>query len=118
MTSPQFAEYIKSWASYELKMLELKQQISTLNEEKAKLENTIVSYIRNNNMQKTSINLPNNRICYYEDIQYNTITYNFLKECLTVYFNDANKAEQVCNFIRTKRIKTRKPGLKILPKKK
>ena len=70
-------------------------------------------------MQKTAINLPNSRICYFEEIQYNNISLTFLKECLTLYFsNDQTKAEQICDFIRTKRLKVRKPGLKILPKKK
>ena len=72
-----------------------------------------------NNMQKTAINLPNNRICYYEEQQYNNLSFIFLRECFSVYFNnDQAKVEQLCNFIKSKRSKTVKPGLKFLPKKK
>jgi hypothetical protein len=118
-TDNQFSEKIKAWLSYELKSLELKEQINKLNTVKEDLEKQLTTYIKSNNMQKTAINLPNSRICYFEEIQYNNISLTFLRECLSLYFNnDHTKAEQICDFIRTKRLKVRKPGLKILPKKK
>jgi hypothetical protein len=115
----QFSEKIKAWISYEIKSQELRSQINKINEAKEELSNEITSYMKLNNMQKTAINLPNNRICYYEETQYNNISFIFLKECLSIYFNnDQTKVEQLCNFIKSKRVKTRKPGLKFLPKKK
>ncbi len=115
----EFANKLKNWAAYEKKSQELKAQINQLNEAKDQLTKELVSYIRMNNMQKTAINLPNNRICYYEEQQYNNLSFNFLKECLAIYFNnDQVKVEQLCNFIKSKRSKTVKPGLKFLPKKK
>jgi septal ring factor EnvC (AmiA/AmiB activator) len=115
----EFANKLKNWAAYEKKSQELKAQINQLNEAKDQLTKELVSYIRMNNMQKTAINLPNNRICYYEEQQYNNLSFNFLKECLAIYFNnDQVKVEQLCNFIKSKRSKTIKPGLKFLPKKK
>ncbi len=117
--NPEFANKLKNWAAYEKKSQELKAQINQLNEAKDQLTKELVSYIRMNNMQKTAINLPNNRICYYEEQQYNNLSFNFLKECLAIYFNnDQVKVEQLCNFIKSKRSKTVKPGLKFLPKKK
>jgi hypothetical protein len=114
----QFSENIKAWISYEIKTQELKEQINKLNEAKEALTNQITSYIKLNNMQKTAINLPNNRICYYEETHYNNISFIFLKECLSIYFNnDQTKVDQLCNFIKSKRIKTKKPGLKMVPKK-
>ncbi len=118
-TENQFSEKIKAWLSYELKSLELKEQIDKINATKEDIEKQLTTYIKANNMQKTAINLPNSRICYYEEIQYNNISLTFLRECLNIYFNNDNtKVDQICDLIRSKRLKTRKPGLKILPKKK
>ena len=117
--NPEFANKLKNWVAYERKSQELKEQINQLKEAKDQLTKELVSYIRMNNMQKTAINLPNNRICYYEEQQYNNLSFIFLKECFSVYFNnDQTKVEQLCNFIKSKRNKTVKPGLKFLPKKK
>ena len=71
-----------------------------------------------NNMQKTAINVGNNKIFYHDDQQYNGLTFNFLKECLMLYFNnDETKATQVCDFIKAKRSKISKPTLKCVVKK-
>ncbi len=115
----EFANKIKAWISYEQKSQELKAQMNKINEVKEQLTNELTNYIKRNNLQKTAINLPNNRICYYEEQQYNNLSFTFLKECLLLYFNnDQVKADQLCNFIKLKRVKTSKPGLKFLPKKK
>jgi hypothetical protein len=115
----EFANKLKNWVAYEKKSQELKAQINQLNDAKEQLTKELVSYIRMNNMQKTAINLPNNRICYYEEQNYNNLSFIFLRECFSVYFNnDQTKVEQLCNFIKSKRSKTVKPGLKFLPKKK
>ncbi len=115
----EFANKLKNWVAYEKKSQELKEQMNQLNDAKEQLTKELVSYIRMNNMQKTAINLPNNRICYYEEQQYNNLSFIFLRECFSVYFNnDQTKVEQLCNFIKSKRSKTVKPGLKFLPKKK
>ena len=115
----EFANKLKNWAAYEKKSQELKEQMNQLNDAKEQLTKELVSYIRMNNMQKTAINLPNNRICYYEEQNYNNLSFIFLRECFSVYFNnDQTKVEQLCNFIKSKRSKTVKPGLKFLPKKK
>ena len=115
----EFANKIKAWASYEKKSQELKAEMNKINEIKDQLSNELTNYIKINNMQKTAINLQNNRICYYEEQQYNNLSFTFLKECLLLYFNnDPVKAEQLCNFIKLKRVKNIKPGLKFLPNKK
>jgi hypothetical protein len=115
----EFVNKLKNWVAYEKKSQELKEQINQLNDAKDQLTKELVSYIRMNNMQKTAINLPNNRICYYEEQQYNNLSFIFLRECFSVYFNnDQTKVEQLCNFIKSKRSKTVKPGLKFLAKKK
>jgi len=116
--TPYFTNKLKAWNAYDLKAQELKTQLNALNEEKDKLSVEILGYIKNNNLQKTAINLGNKKIYYYEDQQYNNLSFGFLKECLLVYFNnDDSKTEQLCNFIKSKRIKTNKPILKSVNKK-
>jgi hypothetical protein len=116
--NPEFTNKIKAWVSYEMKQQELKSQIAKLNEAKESLSNDILQFMRNNNLQRTAINVGNNRICYYDESQYNNLSFAFLKECLMIYFNgDESKTTQICDFIKTKRTKNYKSGLKMLPRK-
>ena len=51
--------------------------MNKLNEVKEQISNELINYIKINNLQKTAINLPNNRICYYEDQQYNNHDFSY-----------------------------------------
>lgn len=113
-----FTNKLKTWVAYELKQQELKAQMNKLIEAKEQLGKEVIQYMRTNNLQRTAINVGNNKIFYHDDQQYNGLTFNFLKECLMLYFNnDETKANQVCDFIKAKRSKISKPSLKCVLKK-
>jgi hypothetical protein len=113
-----FTNKLKTWVVYELKQQELKSQMNKISEAKEQLGKEVIQYIKMNNMQKTAINVGNNKIFYHDDSQYNNLTFNFLNDCLMLYFNnDVNKVSQICNFIKSKRSKTIKPSLKCVIKK-
>ena len=117
--NPDFANKIKAWVAYEIKQQELKAQMNKLTEAKEELTKELIHFIKTNNMQRTAINVGGNRLCYYDDNQYNNLTFGFLKECLLGYFNgDENKANQICDFIKAKRTRNHKSSLKLLPRKK
>ncbi len=113
-----FTNKLKTWVAYELKQQELKSQMNKISEAKEQLGKEVIQYIKMNNMQRTAINVGNNKIFYHDDSQYNNLTFNFLNDCLMLYFNnDVNKVSQICNFIKSKRSKTIKPSLKCVIKK-
>jgi hypothetical protein len=117
--NPEFATKIKAWVAYEIKQQELKAQMNKLSEAKEDLTKELINFIKINKMERTAINVGGNRLCYYDDAQYNNLTFGFLKECLTLYFGgDENKANQICDFIKTKRSRNHKSSLKLLPRKK
>ena len=114
----EFSTKLKTWVSYELKQQELKAQMNQLTEAKDQLCKEVIQYMRINNLQKTAINVGNNKIFYHDEQLYNGLTFSFLKECLLLYFNnDETKANQICDFIKSKRSKTSKPILKCVLKK-
>ena len=116
--NPEFTNKIKAWVAYEMKQQELKSQMNKLTEAKEALSNDILQFMKNNNMQRTAINVGNNKICYYDESQYNNLSFAFLKECFMMYFNgDEAKTLQICDFIKTKRTKNHKSCLKMLPRK-
>jgi hypothetical protein len=116
--SNEFTTKVKMWATYDQKSRELRNQLSQLNKAKEQLSMELIPYIKQNNLQKTALNFGEHRVCYFEDPQYTSLSYNFLKDCLTSYYNnDVVKADQMCNYIRSKREKTLKSSLKHYIKK-
>jgi len=116
--NPEFTNKIKAWVACELKQQELKAQMNKISETKEQLSKEVIQYMKMNNMQRTAINVGNNKIFYHDDAQYSTLSFNFLKECMMIYFNnDETKANQICDFVKTKRTKTFKPSLKCVLKK-
>jgi hypothetical protein len=117
--SSDFTNKIKAWASYEKKYKEMKEEMNQLNDTKEQLAQELIYYMKENNLEKTALNLGGNKIYYHEDSQYNNLTFNFLKECLNIYFNnDSQKVDKLMEFIKSKRTRTNKPTLKSVPKKK
>ncbi len=115
----EFSNKIKAWSVYEQKSQELKSQLNKINESKDALSTEIIDYMKIHNLQKTAINLGANKIYYHDDSQYNNLSFQFIKECLNIYFkNDQVKVEQLLDFIKSKRTKISKPCLKCVPKKK
>ena len=114
-----FSNKIKEWSSYEQKCQELKAEMNKLTETKDTLASEIINYMKNHNLQKTAINLGGNKIYYHDDAQYNNLSFQFIKECLNIYFrNDQTKVDQLLDFIKSKRTKVYKPALKCVAKKK
>jgi hypothetical protein len=114
-----FSNKIKTWSVYEQKSQELKSQINKINESKDSLALEIIDYMKIHNLQKTAINLGTNKIYYHDDAQYNNLSFQFIKECLNIYFrNDQTKVDQLLDFIKSKRTKISKPALKCVAKKK
>jgi hypothetical protein len=87
----EFSNKIKAWSAYEQKSQELKTQLNKINESRDSLASEIINYMRMNNLQKTALNLGSNKIYYHDDTQYNNLTFQFLKECLNIYFHNDHK---------------------------
>ncbi len=114
-----FSNKIKAWSAYEQKYQELKTQMNKLTDSKDALATEIIDYMKIHNLQKTAINLGGNKIYYHDDTQYNNLSFQFLKECLNLYFrNDQTKVDQLLDFIKSKRTKVYKPVLKCVARKK
>ena len=48
------------------------------------------------------------KITYNENYTSCSLSYKFILECLTKYFNDITKAEEICEFIKNERENTKK----------
>ena len=109
---PNFTKSIKQWATYDSYIEQLNKKIKDMRTKRDALEEKIATYIEKNNLTKTAFNFDNNRIIYRNEPKYSNLTYDFLFKCSHSYFGNTQKAQQFCQFIKSKRDKTFVPCLK------
>ena len=109
----EFIEDIKSWVENDNKINLLTQKMRELRDEKTSLHNKIISYIQNNNLDKTTINITGGKIKLSEQVVSTPLTYKYLEESLKTYFNnDTSKVESIINYLKTNRKSNRNFFLK------
>jgi len=110
---------INQWIVYDDKINEINDKIKKTQENtkelKKKKDNIslkVTQYLKDNNMEGSSIEIQNNKIKLQETSQYSSITLKFLKECLMHYYRDNNEEyEKIFNFIKNNRTMVKKIDL-------
>lgn len=110
---------INQWIAYDDKINEINDKIKKTQENTKELKKNkenisvkITQYLKDNNMEESSIEINNNKIKLQETSQYSSITLKFLKECLLHYFKDnTEEYETLFNFIKDNRQMTKKIDL-------
>jgi hypothetical protein len=103
--TPNFKNGIKQWITYDLKIEELNQQAKLLREKRDTIGDQLSTYIQNHNLTKIAFNCENNRIIFKNEAKYTGLSFDFLYKCGAEYFNDQQKAQDFCQFIKNKRQK-------------
>lgn len=115
--NPIFTKGIKQWVSYDEHIEQLNQQIREARLKRDTLGVKLANYIEENQLTKTAFNFDNNRVIFKKEPKYSGLSYDYIFKCAKLYFNDNKKAEQLCQFIKSKREKTFIPCLKRHSKK-
>jgi hypothetical protein len=109
---PNFTQSIKQWATYDSQIELLNRKLKDMRAKRDVLGDKLSTYIQKHNLTKTAFNFDNNRIVYKQEPKYSNLTYDFVYKCSQSYFGDTKKAQQFCQFIKSKRDKTFIPCLK------
>ena len=100
--SSQFEEGIKRWNTIDSEIATLNLKIRKLRERKQKEEETLIPYLQEKNLTKVAINLDDSRILCRQEKVYSSLSYKFLHECLTKFFNE-DRADELCEKIKDMR---------------
>ena len=103
-----FPNYLKLWINYDNYLKEINKKIKVIKEKKEVAEIKLTELMENHDLTNTKINVGNSNIMYSEIFTTNSLSYKFILECLGEYFNDYKKAEEICEFIKSERDKTKK----------
>ena len=109
-----FNKNMVKWVSYDNEIKKYSDKVKVLRSEKNSFEGEIISYIENNSLQDTVFNFPSysSKVQYTTNKSYETMSYKFLEDKYTKYFNDSGKASELLEFLKTERKCENKISLK------
>ena len=108
-----FVEDIKLWVENDNKINILNQKLKDLKDDKTKIHNKIISYMYDNKLDSTTINITGGKIKLSEQMISTPLTYKYLEEKLEIYFNnDTKKVEDIINYLKVNRITKKNVFLK------
>jgi len=96
-------ENIKKWVSLDNNQIKITQQLKIIKDEKDDIKNKLIDYFNEKNKPFPKINISDGKLNFIEVKQYNTISYKFLEECLSDFYHDKEKTDEILNFIKTRR---------------
>ena len=95
--------YVKEWVILDNNIKKITKEIIELRKQKTELNDNIFTYLKENNMTDTTINISDGKLNFGTTQSFTTLTFKFLEECLNDYFNDDNKTKEILKYIKNKR---------------
>jgi hypothetical protein len=100
-------ENIKKWVILDKKIKETTNNLKDLRTEKIKYNNSILTYISNNNLENATIKITDGKLRFINTNYSQPLTYKYVFDCLNKYYKNDDKALEIINFIKSQReIKT------------
>tara|TARA_B100001778_G_C18406084_1_gene546518 strand:+ start:149 stop:496 length:348 start_codon:yes stop_codon:yes gene_type:complete len=101
--SNEFTDMIKEWVVVDNHLRDLTSQAKSLREKRNNINNNVITYIQNNNLNDAIIKINDGTLKFNYSKTTQPLTFKYIEECLSDIIDDENKVEQIINYIKTKR---------------
>ena len=113
----EFKILLKKFSISEDKLKEQQKITKELRGVRNNYQEKILEYIEKNNLKNVKLNFSNISLNYHEGEILPILNMDLLKTILEKYFNDKEKAHEVCNFVERYRNKNKKKSISLRKKK-
>tara|TARA_B100000287_G_C20537316_1_gene743255 strand:- start:116 stop:457 length:342 start_codon:yes stop_codon:yes gene_type:complete len=96
-------ENIKKWVVLDNKCKNLNNEIKSLRNEKNEITHILINEFERKNTNFPTINISDGKLSLINTKIGNVISYNFLLECFNDFFKDDEQANELLEFIKSKR---------------
>ena len=101
--SNEFTNMIKEWVTIDNELRELSLKSKSLREKKNNVNNNVINYIENNNLDNAIIKISDGTLKFNYTNVSQPLTFKYINECLNDIINDKNQVEIIINYIKNKR---------------
>lgn len=113
----EFKILLKKFSIYEDKLKEQQKITKELRSERNNYQEKIIDYIEKNNLKNVKLNFSNISLNYHEGELLPVLNMDLLMIILEKYFNNKEKAKEVCNFVDRYRNQNKKKSISLRKKK-
>lgn len=98
-----FVENVKLWVQIDSQLKMINEKTKTLREKKTEALNKINTFVKDNEMQNTKIEITDGELRFYEKKEYSPLTYSYLQESLGKIISDPKQVEFIMNYLKDNR---------------
>jgi hypothetical protein len=94
---------IQSWVELDNELKQLNDTVKELRTRKNDVEDKIMGYVENNEMNNSVVNISDGKLKFCETKQTSPLTLGFLEKCLSEVIANQSQVKQIMEYIKSKR---------------
>ena len=103
MLSTTLEKSIQSWVELDNELKKLNDKVKEIRTRKNDVEDKIMVYVENNEMNNSVVNISDGKIKFCETKQTSPLTLGFLEKCLSEVIANQTQVKQIVDYIKSKR---------------
>jgi predicted transcriptional regulator len=103
---------IQNWVELDNELKKLNEKTKDVRTRKNDIEDKIMTYVEDNNMNNSVVNITDGKIKFCETKQTSPLTLGFLEKCLSEVIANQSQVKQIVDYIKSKRETKMVPEIK------
>jgi predicted transcriptional regulator len=103
---------IQNWVEMDNELKKLNEKAKDVRTRKNDIEDKIMTYVEDNNMNNSVVNITDGKIKFCETKQTSPLTLGFLEKCLSEVIANQSQVKQIVDYIKSKRETKMVPEIK------
>jgi len=103
---------IQNWVELDNELKKLNEKAKDIRTRKNDIEDKIITYVEDNNMNNSVVNITDGKIKFCETKQTSPLTLGFLEKCLSEVIANQSQVKQIVDYIKSKRETKMVPEIK------
>lgn len=94
---------IQNWVELDNELKRINERAKDIRMRKNDIEDKLMTYVEDNNMNNSVVNISDGKIKFCETKQTSPLTLGFLEKCLSEVIANQNQVKQIVDYIKSKR---------------
>ena len=103
---------IQNWVELDNELKRINEKAKDIRTRKNDIEDKLITYVEDNNMNNSVVNITDGKIKFCETKQTSPLTLGFLEKCLSEVIANQSQVKQIVDYIKSKRETKMVPEIK------
>jgi len=99
----KFVENVQKWVMFDNQIKLINEKVKTIRSSKNKILDEINTYVIENNIEHTKIEISDGELRFYEKKEYQPISFGYVEESLGKIISDKKQVDYIMNYLRDNR---------------